>query len=71
MNLYCAGPPSGNSPRYPLVIAEVEEKIPALRKRTVTVIDDCQPGLHLTTYGQDPKNVYTADSYKYTLTFNK
>jgi hypothetical protein len=89
----CAGPPSGNSPRYPLVIAEVEEKIPALKKRTVTVIDDRKPGqpaalqfsnfsliedrathaleLHLTTYGQDPKNVYTADNYKYTLTLKK
>jgi hypothetical protein len=24
--------------------------------------------LHLTTYGQDAKSVYTADNYKYTLT---
>lgn len=38
-----AVPPKGNSPRYPLVIAEVEEKIPALRKTTVTTIDDRQP----------------------------
>ncbi|NLX99355.1 MAG: exo-alpha-sialidase [Rhodopirellula sp.] len=36
-------PTSGNEPRYPLVIAEVEETIPALRKATVTVIDDRQP----------------------------
>lgn len=40
----CATPPSGNSPRYPLVIAEVEETIPALKKKTVTVIDDRRPG---------------------------
>lgn len=40
----CASPPSGNSPRYPLVIAEVEETIPALKKKSVTVIDDRQPG---------------------------
>lgn len=37
-------PPKGNWPRYPLIIAEVEEKIPALQRDTVTVIDDRQPG---------------------------
>ena len=37
------GPPSGNSPRYPLVMAEVDEQIPALVKHTVTAIDDRQP----------------------------
>lgn len=36
-------PPEGNSPRYPLVIAEVDEEKTALRKRTVTVIDDRRP----------------------------
>jgi BNR repeat-like domain len=36
-------PPRGNSPRYPLVIAEVDETRAALRKSTVTVIDDRQP----------------------------
>lgn len=40
----CPTPPGGNSPRYPLVIAEVAETIPALKKKTVTVIDDRQPG---------------------------
>ena len=39
----CPEPPDGNSPRYPLVIAEVDEKTPALRRNTVTVIDDRQP----------------------------
>jgi hypothetical protein len=36
----CSHPPTGNSPRYPLVIAEVDERIPALKKHTVSVIDD-------------------------------
>jgi hypothetical protein len=37
-------PPSGNSPRYPLVLAEVDEAKAALKKGTVTVIDDRQAG---------------------------
>lgn len=40
----CEKPPRGNSPRYPLIIAEVDEAIPALKKKTVTVIDDRRPG---------------------------
>jgi hypothetical protein len=40
----CATRPSGNSPRYPLVIAEVDEAIPALKRKTVTAIDDRRPG---------------------------
>ncbi len=36
-------PPSGNWPRYPLIIAEVEETIPALKCNTVTVVDDRRP----------------------------
>jgi hypothetical protein len=40
----CAEPPDGNWPRYPLVIAEVDEKIPALKRSTVTAIDDRRPG---------------------------
>ena len=39
-----AVPPRANSPRYPLVIAEVDETIPALKRNTVTAIDDRQPG---------------------------
>jgi hypothetical protein len=35
-----ATPPHGNSPRYPLVIAEVDETKAALSRATVTVIDD-------------------------------
>jgi len=37
----CPEPPRGNAPRYPLVIAEVDEDVPALRRSTVTVVDDC------------------------------
>jgi hypothetical protein len=40
----CPNPPAGNSPRHPLVIAEVDETIPALVRRTVTAIDERQPG---------------------------
>jgi len=36
-------PTKGNSPRYPLVIAEMDEKIPALKRSTVSVIDDRKP----------------------------
>ena len=36
--------PSGNSPRYPLVIAEIDETKAALRRATVTAIDDRQLG---------------------------
>ena len=39
----CPDPPSGNSPRYPLVIAEVDETIPALKRSTVAAIDDRLP----------------------------
>ena len=37
-------PPAGNSPRYPLVIAEVDESSAALRRSTVTALDDRQIG---------------------------
>lgn len=40
----CAAPPKGNSPRYPLVIAEVDEAQAALKRDTVTAIDDRRPG---------------------------
>jgi hypothetical protein len=36
-------PPQGNSPRYPLYIAEVDEELPALRRDTLTIIDDYDP----------------------------
>jgi hypothetical protein len=37
-------PPRVNLPRYPLVIAEIDETIPALKRNTVTEIDTRQPG---------------------------
>ncbi len=50
----CLTPPRGNGPRYPLVIAEVDESIPALRRKTQTVIDDKgaaeSPKLHLSNF---------------------
>ena len=40
------GPASGNSPRYPFYIAEIDETKPALRLATLTVIDDYDPARH-------------------------
>lgn len=37
-------PPSGNSPRYRLVIAELDEAKAALKRGTVTAVDDRRPG---------------------------
>lgn len=39
----CASPPDGNHPRYPLVIAEVDEATGCLRRGTVTVVADRAP----------------------------
>jgi hypothetical protein len=39
----CSEPPSGNSPRYPLIVAEVDESKVALKQESVTVIDDKGP----------------------------
>jgi len=39
----CPEPPDGNWPRYPLVIAEIDEKLAALKRSTVTAIDDRRP----------------------------
>lgn len=36
-------PAKGNSPRYPLVIVEIDEELPALKKDTLTVIDQRNP----------------------------
>ena len=37
------GPTNGNVPRYPFYIAQVDESKPAIRKDTLTIIDDCGP----------------------------
>ena len=39
----CGEPPKGNAPRYPLVIAEVDDASAAMKRETVTVIDDRSP----------------------------
>ncbi|MBN1421948.1 MAG: exo-alpha-sialidase, partial [Planctomycetes bacterium] len=39
-----SGPTRGNSPRYPLIIAEVDESLPAIKRETVTCIDDRREG---------------------------
>ena len=39
----CPGPSDGNRPRTPLYIVEVDESVPALRKNTLTIIDDRHP----------------------------
>jgi autotransporter-associated beta strand protein len=41
--------PSGNLPRYPLVIAEVDEDLLALKRNTVTIIADLEPGESVST----------------------
>ncbi len=86
----CPSPPNANSPRYPLIIAEIDEKIPALKRNTVTRIDhrreEDSPRLqlsnfscfedrqthaveiYLTRLGEDPKDFWGADAYKYALT---
>ncbi len=38
------GPAEGNGPRYPLTIAEIDERLAALKKNTLTAIDDRGPG---------------------------
>jgi hypothetical protein len=40
----CPAPPKGNSPRYPLVVAEVDERRASPRRETVTAIDDRKEG---------------------------
>ena len=40
----CKDPPHGNHPRFPLVIAEVNEDIPALKRKTVAIIEDRRSG---------------------------
>ena len=48
--LYCVlnintTPPLGNGPRYPLQIVEIDEDKVCLKKETVTIIDELNPGL--------------------------
>jgi len=48
--LYCflnisTSPPVGNGPRYPLQVVEIDEDKVCLKKETVTIIDELNPGL--------------------------
>lgn len=82
---------SPGHPRYPLIIAEVDEKTLGLIKESVTQIDTRQPGegktmqlsnfwmtesqnehnleIYLTRLYENPDELYTANAYRYTLTF--
>ena len=42
----CPRQPIGNTPRHPFYIAEVDEELPALRRDSLTVIDDYDPARH-------------------------
>ena len=51
----CPAPSDGNRPRFPLYIAEVDERSPALRRDTLTIVDDRDPhtdtdALHLSNF---------------------
>jgi len=50
----CPVPPNGNSPRYPLYMAEVDEALPALRRESLVLIDTREGGdteqLHLSNF---------------------
>ena len=40
------GPTTGNSPRYPFYIAEIDEGGPAIKRETLTIVDDYDPNRH-------------------------
>jgi len=92
-NIVPKRPTNPGHPRYPLVIAEVDEETLSLKKETVTEIDTRQSGegerlqlsnfwivenretldleIYLTRLNEDPIETFTANVYKYTLTFSK
>ena len=92
-NILPQNPTNPGHPRYPLVIAEVDEERPSLKKETVTEIDTRQPGegeqmqlsnfwiienqesleleIYLTRLYENPEELFTANAYKYTLSFEK
>ena len=85
-------PTNPGHPRYPLIIAEVDETTMGLQKETVTQIDTRRPGegkmmqlsnfwlsehsrtheleIYLTRLYENPEELFTANCYKYTLTFH-
>ena len=85
-------PTNPGHPRYPLIIAEVDERTMGLRRETVTQIDTRRPGegkmmqlsnfwivehsktreleVYLTRLYENPDELFTANCYKYTLSFH-
>lgn len=92
-NITKSTPIVSGHPRYPLVIAEVDEETLGIRKDTVTQIDTRQPGegeqMQLSNFWiiehdgthqleilvprlfEDPGDMWTASTYRYTLTFTE
>jgi len=92
-NIAPQNPSNPGHPRYPLVIAEVDEECLALKRETVTEIDTRQPGegerlqlsnfwlmentdthqleVYLTRLHENPEETFTANAYRYTLTFRE
>lgn len=90
-NIASENPIISGHPRYPLIIAEVDEATLGIRKNTVTEIDTRQPGegerlqlsnfwliedsethdleIYLTRLNEDPDDTFTANAYRYTLSF--
>lgn len=90
-NIAKMNPVVSGHPRYPLIIAEMDEKTFGVIKDTVTVIDTRQPGegeqmqlsnfwviendesgeleIYVPRLYEDPSDLWTASTYKYTLTF--
>lgn len=92
-NINETAPTNAGHPRYPLIIAEIDEATLALKKDTVTEIDTRQPGegerlqlsnfwliedtethaleIYLTRLNEVPDENFTANAYKYTLSFQE
>ncbi len=90
-NIAKMNPIVSGHPRFPLIIAEVDEETLGLIKETVTIIDTRHPGegaamqlsnfwciehgetkeleIYVPRVYEDPSNLWTASTYRYTLTF--
>ena len=90
-NIAKMNPIVSGHPRFPLIIAELDEKTLGIEEETVTIIDTRHPGegeqLQLSNFWviehgetkdleiyvprlyEDPTNLWTASTYRYTLTF--
>ncbi len=90
-NIAKMNPIVSGHPRFPLIIAEVDEETLGLIKETVTIIDTRHPGegeqmqisnfwciehgesknleIYVPRVYEDPTDLWTASTYRYTLTF--